>query len=403
MNILVVTQLYYPEIGAAPSRLTNMVLSLKEAGHKVSVLTAMPNYPQGKIFEDYMGRFMRKECADGVNVYRYWIYATKSINPFIRIWGMISFSITMLSFLFERKINRQFDLVIIQTPPLFVGYTGVVMYKKIYKKKVLLNISDCHPQSFLDSGLIKKGSVYHKLLAYMERFIYKYSDGFMGQSQEILDHVLKYRDCQRIFLYRNLQKNIEIDNVIRKKNKRLKLVYAGLFGRAQDILSIVRSINYKELDVELHLYGGGNQQEEIEQYIAKKDTNVFYHGMLSKEKMVDELAKYDASIVPLIANLTGAVPSKIFDLMKSGIPIIFCGNCNGEAAMIIKGSGIGFVSLAREIDSLYKNIVKLKNMSEDEYGQMVDRCIALSKGEFNFEKQFVRFDKFIKDEFELGD
>ena len=56
MKILIVSFYYSPELGAAPSRITNMAEGLKSQGAEVDVLTSLPNYPQGQIFEGYRGR-----------------------------------------------------------------------------------------------------------------------------------------------------------------------------------------------------------------------------------------------------------------------------------------------------------------------------------------------------------
>lgn len=84
----------------------------------------------------------------------------------------------------------------------------------------------------------------------------------------------------------------------------------------QDILGLIKTVDFNGLNAELHLYGGGNQLEDIRAYISNHERHVFYHGFLDKKSMVQELMKYDASIVPLVVSITGAVPSKIFDYYR---------------------------------------------------------------------------------------
>ena len=92
----------------------------------------------------------------------------------------------------------------------------------------------------------------------------------------------------------------------------------------------------------MHLYGGGNQVEQIQEYIKDGDKNIWYHGYVSKKQINEELKKYHLSIIPLAAAIHGAVPSKIFDLLPAGIPILFSGN--GEGARIVEECGFGLVS-----------------------------------------------------------
>ena len=76
---------------------------------------------------------------------------------------------------------------------------------------------------------------------------------------------------------------------------------------------------------------------------------VFYHGSLPKERMREELTRYHASIIPLTVRIRGAVPSKLFDLLPLGVPILFCGG--GEGEEIVKENQLGLVSAPQEIMS----------------------------------------------------
>jgi hypothetical protein len=95
VKVLIVSFYYEPELGAAPSRITNLAKGLKDSGVDVDVLTCLPNYPKGRIFDGYRGKCSMTEMLDGVNVYRYWTYATVSKNPFKRVLAMTSYAITM--------------------------------------------------------------------------------------------------------------------------------------------------------------------------------------------------------------------------------------------------------------------------------------------------------------------
>jgi glycosyltransferase involved in cell wall biosynthesis len=395
MNILIVSQSFYPEIGAAPVRLTNMAKALVNDDVHVEVLTTLPNYPLGKIAKEYRGKFYVKDRFEGITIHRYWLLATNSINKYIRVFAMISFAVSMLCFVFKRRIIKEYDLILIQTPPLFCALSATFIFKKIYRKRVVLNISDIHPELLIEEGVMQKNSLQYRWLLWIQKFAYRNADLFIGQSQEILEHVKNRITDAHLFLYQNLQHDIETSFIKKDRNTPLKLVYAGLFSLPQGIINIVENIDYKKLGVELHLYGGGSDVEKVKKYIEKGDTNIFYHGIVPKKQMVREFVKYDASIVPLIMNLAGSVPSKIFDLIAIGKPILFFGY-QGEASQIIESNKIGFVAEAGQFDQLSENILKLKNLSKDDYTIMVERCIQLSKNKYNFDKQFKLFKNFLK-------
>lgn len=397
MKVLIVSFYYEPELGAAPSRIANLAKGLKNLGTDVDVLTCLPNYPKGEIFEGYRRRYSMKECIDGINVYRYWTYATVSKNPIKRVLAMTAFASTLWSFGFKRRLIRQYDHVIIQSPPILVAASALLLMKKVFRRHTILNVSDLWPMSAVELGFVRQGSLSYKVLSCLERFMYKTADAVMGQSNEIIEHVHGMFSGKPVFLYRNLQPMKQCEGEVlrvRKRGKVLKIVYAGLFGVAQDMYSLLRSIDFAALGVEMHLYGGGNQVEDIQKYIASGDKNIFYHGFVSKQQMASELSLYDLSIIPLVTHIHGAVPSKIFDLLPEGIPILFSGE--GEGARIVEEYEIGLVSAHGDYNVLAGNIGKFVRMSDAEYEGYVSRCLQASCNDFSFIKQIHRFSDFMK-------
>ena len=131
----------------------------------------------------------------------------------------------------------------------------------------------------------------------------------------------------------------------------------------------------------------------IEEYIAQGDKNIYYHGYVSKQQMSEELKKYDLSIIPLAAHIHGAVPSKIFDLLPEGIPVLFSGE--GEGARIVEEYGFGLVSTHGDYAALAQNIRTFVDMTDEEYATYVTNCLDASRDTFSFTKQMERFAQFI--------
>ena len=318
MKILVVSFYYEPEIGAAPNRITNLVHGFLERDVQVDVLTCLPNYPKGRIFDGYRGRFSMKENNPGINIYRYWTYATVSTGILKRAFAMTSFAVTLWTFGFKRRLIKSYDLVIIQSPPIMVSASAMRLFKCIYKKKVFLNVSDLWPGSAVELGYMKTNSISFGYTSHLERFIYRRADAVIGQSDEILDRIRSLEPDKRLFLYRNLSKCSCLDKNIKDvapHPRRLRIVYAGLLGVPQDLLSVVRNVDFESLGAEFHIYGGGNQVDDIKNEIAGGKKNIFYHGVIPKEQMNVVLKEYDVSFVALVKSITGAVPSKIFDTL----------------------------------------------------------------------------------------
>lgn len=392
MKILLVSFYFPPELGAAPSRIANMANGFKSQGDEVDILTCLPNYPKGRIFETYRGRLYKKEIINGCNVYRYWTYATVSKNPILRGISMVSFAVMIWLFAFRRSLVKNYDRIIIQSPPLPVAASGIALFKCLYKKKTILNISDLWPLSAVELGAMAEGNTMHKIFSKIERFNYKKADAILGQSNEILKYVATFKCLEKQFLYRNLQKySVSID--CRSRSVPVKIVYAGLLGVAQNLLDVIKNVDFKTLGVEFHLYGGGNQTQEIVTFIAENDCNVYYHGYIEKERMVEELTKYDASIIPLAVSIKGAVPSKIFDILPMGIPVLFCGG--GEGAEIVTQYEVGWVSMPGDYAALQANVKKLVAMADDEYRCLSMNCIRTSRAVFDFNQQITECRNFI--------
>lgn len=145
MKILVVSCSYYPEIGAAPVRITNLAEGLKEKGCQVDVLTCMPNYPKARIFDAYKGKFFLHEKINGIDIYRYIHYPSNSKKTLPRAISMVSFGVMLWLFGLRIKKIRSYDRVIVQSPPIVSAWSAMILLKGLYRRKIILNISDLWP------------------------------------------------------------------------------------------------------------------------------------------------------------------------------------------------------------------------------------------------------------------
>ncbi|MCH5219097.1 MAG: glycosyltransferase family 4 protein [Muribaculaceae bacterium] len=393
MRIGILTQYFKPEMGAAQNRLYELVQGLQNLGNEIYVVTGMPNYPSGKIFDKYKKKFTYKEDIEGTEIKRYWLYASNSRKTIPRIWNMLSFSITSffsLSYLRRKKL----DYLIVESPPLTLAWTGRWLSKFI-GAKFIANISDLWPLSAKELGAISEGRIY-RLLEKLERNIYTHSDIAMGQSEEIVDYISKHGG-KLTYLFRNGVDPTRFDLSLKKpndKNSNIKIIYAGLLGYAQGIADICRSINFKELGAEFHIYGNGGEQKEIMNLIeANPENGIFYHGVVTREELPLILMGADMALVPLVKNIFGAVPSKIYEAMAAGLPILFIGE--GEGAKIIKDHKLGFIIHSKDFTSL-RNIIKNASMDREMLQKMSNNCRQAANNNFNRPKQIVQLNKFLE-------
>ncbi|MFD0964590.1 glycosyltransferase family 4 protein [Pseudofulvibacter geojedonensis] len=353
-DILIISNYFPPETGAAPNRIYSLAENLTKNGYNTTVLCPLPNYPFGSIFKEYKGSFIKKTNEDDLTVYRLWLWANNSKNKFIRLFSMLSFSLTLFFFLLFKKTPKK---VIIQCSPLFVGFFAVLV-SKLKGKKVILNVSDLWPLAGLEMGILNKG-FYYSILEKIEVFNYKNSHLIMGQSEEILTHISKKMPDKNTFLYRNYPdfKTPIIQGT--KSSEKIKIVYAGLLGIAQGIYKICQEIELPK-NIEFHIYGNGPEAELITKIAQEKD-NIFYHNSISREKLHEELQEYQLTLIPLKNRIYGSVPSKIFEYSRLGLPILYLSE--GEGSDLVVKNKLGYSIASNDFKALNEFLESLNNKS----------------------------------------
>ena len=150
MRVLLVSHYYPPELGAAQRRLHQLAVFLEERGHDVLVLTGFPNYPTGIVPEDYRGRLFMRETLDGVRILRTPIYATENSGFLRRLVNHVSFA---LSATIASLSTGRADVVLIESPPLFVAAVGPLI-AKLKRAPLVLSIADQWPALPVAMGML---------------------------------------------------------------------------------------------------------------------------------------------------------------------------------------------------------------------------------------------------------
>jgi len=360
LKLAILTQYFYPETGAPQNRLYELSKKFADLGWEIQVITAMPNYPKGKIFPGYRMKFSMNENYDGINISRFFLYASISANKIPRIISMLSFSLTSLFGYFRLKKFKP-DFIFTESPPLTLAYSGYLL-SKFTGSKNIMNVSDIWPLSAKELGAISDGALYKKLESF-EKFLYSKAFLCTGQSEEIVGHIEK-SGANETYLFRN---GVDINRFQNSGELRsdedggkIKIVYAGLLGVAQGIYGIVSNINFKELGAEFHIYGEGAERKITEEYVKTNPENgIVLHDSVRSNEIPGILQKYYCAIIPLVNSIFGAVPSKIYEAMAAGLPVLFSGT--GEGAAIIKDNKAGLVSPPKDYTKLKENILSIKN------------------------------------------
>jgi len=348
MKIGILTQYYPPEMGAPQARLSHLASQFVRRGHEVFVLTAMPNYPTGRIFEGYRG-FARGEKRDGVSVTRTWIYPTTNVGLAPRLASYFSFVFSSL--LAGGTRLPRLDYLMTESPPLFLGISGYLLARRT-RARWIFNVSDLWPESAVALGAVSQGWGLKTALA-LEGFCYRKAWLVTGQSREILDDIRRRFPEVRAYHLSNGVDTSLFRPECRSAAARARLangaganaciaMYAGLHGIAQGLDQILEAAA-RLADVpslEFALVGDGPVKSALMARSRELGlSNVRFLDALPREEMPGLVASADLALVPLKMSLPGAVPSKIYEAMGAGVPIVLV--ASGEAAAILDRSEAG--------------------------------------------------------------
>jgi glycosyltransferase involved in cell wall biosynthesis len=364
MKILMLTQYFPPETGAPQNRLFELATRLKMKALEVEVLTAMPNYPKMEIFEEYKGVKSCEEYIDGIKIYRSRIYVSKSKGIFKRLLNYFSFVIS--SYLLGRKLG-EYDFLLCESPPLFLGYSAMRLSKKL-KAKLIFNVSDLWPESAEQMGLVKN-KLFLKLAYNLEAKIYKKSFLITGQTQGIVKDIKdRFPDKDVYWLPNGVDiAKYEPDKVeaigFRDKynipKDDLLIFYGGILGHAQGLELIVNvAKRFVNEQITFVLLGSGPEKPELIKLSKDfKLENVVFADPVGRNEMAGVIKEIDLSLVPLrnLKLFLGAIPSKIFEILSMKKPILL--GVNGEAKdLFIDQGDTGWYFEPENIDDLERQL-----------------------------------------------
>jgi glycosyltransferase involved in cell wall biosynthesis len=382
-EILIISNYYPPEKGAAANRIEQLALKLNQNEYNVTVICPLGNYPKGELFDEYKGKFSVTENRDGITVKRLWIYPSISKNLLIRIISVLSFSVMLFFYLLFKKTPKK---VIVQSPPLLLSFISIFVLS-LKNKKIILNISDLWPMAAIELNALKKDSFSHKFSLFLERYIYKKTTLILGQSNEIITHIHTLFPDKKCLLYRNFpDHNVSEIELKTEENQPIKIFYAGLLGIAQGVFELCRKIDLNGLNVELHIFGDGAEKTQLEALISsEKEQRLFFHGMLDRTELHQQLKSFDVAIVPLKTRIYGSVPSKIFEYGSLGFPILYFGG--GEGETIVIENNLGWVAAVGDFNDLNEKIKIISSVKKAELDLMKRQIFEKSQRVFDLDNQ----------------
>lgn len=361
LKVLIISQHYWPE----NFRITDIAESLVCEGHEVTVLTGLPNYPKGYIFDDYKHGKNRIQEHNGVKIIRAKEIGRRHniIFRFLNYWSFQHYAKKLV-----KKLDTDFDVVFInELSPIMSANPGI-KYAKMHNKKIVMYEMDLWPESLLAGG-IKKGSILYNRYKKVSAKIYSSCDKILVSTKEHIDYIKALPGCDQLdidYLPQYAESIFEDGDFTSENNGVIDLMFAGNIGKAQSVDTIIKAAALLKDDVrfKFHIVGSGSELDNVKKLAAElKTDNVIFYGQRPLEDMPELYRIADAMLVTLedkpYANMT--IPGKVQSYMAAGKPIV--GAVNGSCANLITDNKIGFVCPSSDYVRLATTI-RLLSVSE---------------------------------------
>lgn len=367
MKFLIVTQYYPPEIGGPQTRLSAFASELRAAGHEVEVVTALPNYPRGRFFEEFDAKLYQRQDVDGAPIHRVWMYPAMG-GGVKRLLSYLSFSAT--SALGLLRASRS-DYVFVESPPLFLAVPAI-LFSRARGSRVVMNVSDLWPDAIAQGGFMSRGLAY-RCLERLEAWCYRNSDFVNAVTEGIRDSIVQDKrvpDSKVLFLpngvntqlFRPLPNDAELRSKLDISANKKIFLWAGTLGFAHGLNNLLRAAQTLLSCDQIHFLfvGDGSAKAQLE---ATAQTLGLQNVTFVPPVPATHLPAYFSIATAGLASLLdiplhqGARPSKMFPVLASAKPVVFVGS--GEGARLIERAHAGFVVPAGDPDALAATILKL--------------------------------------------
>ena len=370
MHILLLTDNFPPEGNAPATRTVEHASRWVDSGHQVTVITGFPNFPEGKVFEGFKNRWYQTEDVLGIKVIRVKTYITANEGFAKRILDYLSF---MVSGFFAGFFVKKPDVVVATSPQFFTAVAGWAL-AGLRRKPFVFELRDIWPASITAVGAMKKSKLI-SVLEKLELFLYRRATRIVSVTQSFKDELIQRGiDGEKIDIVLNgvdltkyakqTQKDADFADTY-ELNSKFVAGYVGTHGMAHGLEHIVRAAYLLEDhdDIRIVFAGGGAVREKLENQVDQMALkNVVLIPRVAKEDMSRLWSLCDVSLVNLRnADLFRTViPSKIFESMGMGIPMIVS-MPYGEATELVSKADAGLIISPEAPDELAKAIIKLRD------------------------------------------
>ena len=391
MKILVVSENFYPDIFA----INDIVRILVQRGHKVTVLTGLPDYTTTEIPKEFKHGKKRHEKYEGAEVFRIPTIARRH-GPVWRSLNYLSFVHNGKKFIKSQKLD--FDVIYVWEVSPVTMTIPAIKAKEKYRKPLFLYCLDIWPECIKAMGF-KEGSFFYNIIKDWSGKIYRSCDHIAVTSKPFFTYLAKVDGVSRkkmSYLPQFASSEMLGMDFEKEKNGHWDFLYIGNIGNAQDMPCMIKAIaKLKEKkDITFHIIGGGTAFEATKR-LAKEtgaEKIIAFYGPKPFKEAMQYYKKADACIMTLDgSNYIGdTLPGKLQTYMAAGKPVI--GAINGAGQEVIKESGCGLCVNAGNSEGLGKAFAEFIENNE-KYKDCGRKSREYFKEHFTEEKHFEELEK----------
>mgnify|MGYP000899568238 CR=1 FL=1 len=394
-HVLVITQYFYPE----SFRINDITSEWVKRGYKVTVLTGIPNYPEGEYYYGYSKTKKRYETWHGIDIIRLPIEPRRS-GAINLIRNYMSFVIQGKKWVNKTKLKADVAFTF-EVSPMTQALVGV-WYTKKFKIPHILYVTDLWPENVETiTGIHNK--IFLGCIQKMVDYIYKRSSIILTASNSFIKAIRQRGIAERNIEFWPQYAEDFYKPVSRVSNKEipndgvLNLVFAGNIGFAQglDLLpKAAECLKVERIEVRFNIIGDGRYMPSLKEEINRRGVHSYFNfiGRKPSEDIPPYLAAADGLLITLSKSkvFSITIPAKTQSCLACGRPILV--SADGEVQKIIRIAQAGLVSESEDIDGFVNNIKKLKKMNPEERNQLGINALNYSMKYFNKEKLLDRMD-----------
>lgn len=370
MRILLVCSYYWPE----PFRVAHVAADLKARGHDVEILTGLPNYPEGRIYDGYgvFGPF--HQVHEGIPVTRVPLIPRGSGSALRLLLNYLSFAITA-SLRAVALGRKKWDVVFVFQLSPVTAILPALLVRWLYRVPVAVWVQDLWPESIASTGFGRSRLLY-SVARRLSAFLYRRCDRLAGTSRAFQAPLEALGVDGSRYAYLPQWAESFFDARADRQSDApawasgFPVMFAGNLGRVQALDTVLDAADRAREDAEIRwvIVGDGSLRRWLEDEVMRRNLGdrVFFLGRRPAEEMPGLFRRAGALLVSLKRDdaMALTVPAKIQSYLASGRPII--ASMDGEGARVVEEAGAGFTAPAGDAEALARAVRRMKALSPED-------------------------------------